>query len=362
MEVFIGAGIASVIMYAAAKWNTSDQHKLKHIFNNLNYKKSNRLPRLIKKTKRKNYMEYVYSVPYGLIDDPKLQPAIAKTLNKHVEVKFAGKLIITVFDSNLPSRINYDWRSTDSWIVPIGMSYKGMIHHNFDHIPHMTIAGTTRYGKTVLLKLILAHLINNNPDVEFYILDLKGGLEFGRYRSLKQVSDVTRNINDAKECLRSIVNQMESDMCCFEDNLYNNITDTNITHRTFVLIDEGAELDNDCHNYISKIARVGGALGYRLIFATQYPTADTLPRQVKQNADAKISFRLPTKTASRVAIDESGAEEISNVGRAIYRTAEKHIVQVPYISDHDIEQNLRRFKDAAKKTTKKRGKDIISFG
>jgi|SRR5690625_2492261 len=360
MDVFIGAGIASVIMYAAAKWDTSDQHKLKHIFNNLNYKKGNRLPKLIKKTKREKYTEYVYSVPYGLIDDPKLKPAIAKTLNKHVEVKFAGKLIITVFDSNLPSMINYDWRSTDPWIVPIGMSYKEMIYHNFDHIPHMTIAGTTRYGKTVLLKLILAHLINNNLDVEFNILDLKGGLEFGRYRSLKQVANVTRNINDAKDCLRSIVNQMESDMSYFEDNLYNDITDTNISRRTFILIDEGAELDNDCHNYISKIARIGGALGYRLIFATQYPTADTLPRQVKQNADAKISFRLPTTTASRVAIDESGAEEITNVGRAIYRTAEKHIVQVPYITDREIEQKLRRFKDAAK--AKKRGENIISFG
>jgi len=36
MDIFIGAGIASVIMYAATKWDASDQHKLKHIFNNLN--------------------------------------------------------------------------------------------------------------------------------------------------------------------------------------------------------------------------------------------------------------------------------------------------------------------------------------
>ena len=37
---------------------------------------------------------------------------------------------------------------------------------------------------------------------------------------------------------------------------------------------------------LSHIARIGGALGFRLIFCTQYPTGDTLPRQVKQNSDA----------------------------------------------------------------------------
>jgi S-DNA-T family DNA segregation ATPase FtsK/SpoIIIE len=35
----------------------------------------------------------------------------------------------------------------------------------------------------------------------------------------------------------------------------------------------------ECEHIIAEIARIGGGLGYRLIFATQYPTADTLPRQ-----------------------------------------------------------------------------------
>lgn len=61
---------------------------------------------------------------------------------------------------------------------------------------------------------------------------------------------------------------------------------------------------------LSHIARIGGALGFRLIFCTQYPTGDTLPRQVKQNSDAKLGFRLPTQTASSVVIDEPGLESI----------------------------------------------------
>src|SRR5699024_766475 len=76
------------------------------------------------------------------------------------------------------------------------------------------------------------------------------------------------------------------------------------------------------------------------IFCTQYPTADTLPRQVKQNSDARISFRLPTEVASRVAIDESGAEKLANPGRAIYRTVGRVEIQVPYVGDSEIVEKL----------------------
>ena len=101
-----------------------------------------------------------------------------------------------------------------------------------------------------------------------------------------------------------------------------------------------------CQHVLSEVTRIGGALGYRLIFATQYPTGDTLPRQIKQNADAKIAFRLPTEIASRVAIDEQGAESLTQPGRAIYRTVDRAEIQVPYISDGESEHRLAKYKTA----------------
>lgn len=132
-------------------------------------------------------------------------------------------------------------------------------------------------------------------------------------------------------------------MIYFEENKLNNIVNTNIKRRTFLIVDEGGQLDKSLHRDLEKIAQQGGAVGYRLIFATQYATGDVFPRQVKQNSDAKIAFRLPTETASRVAIDESGAEQIKYPGRAIYRTHEKQLIQVPFIDDKDIEEKLRRY-------------------
>src|SRR5690606_13689071 len=89
--------------------------------------------------------------------------------------------------------------------------------------------------------------------------------------------------------------------------------------------------------YLSEIARIGGGLGFRLIFATQYPTADAVPRQVKMNMVARIAFKIPDGTASRVVLDELGAEALDPIpGRAIYKLAESHEIQCPFISDEMI--------------------------
>jgi len=324
-------------------WRESESKKIQHVFKNIGYRVKDHEPKLIRQDKTDNYTDYIFNVPYGLVDDKRLQPILEKTLIKPVAIYFRGKLIVRVYSHNLPQRIDFDWQTTDKWTVPLGCTLNGQIMHNFDKIPHMTVSGMTRQGKTVFLKLILAHLIMNNPDVEFYILDLKGGLEFGKYERLKQVKKLASNVKEATSVIVHINKQIRKDMSLFKDNEWNNITHTNIANRRFVIVDEAAELDKECQEKLSEVARIGGALGYRLIYATQYPTADTLPRQIKQNGDAKSSFRLPTEVASRVAIDEQGAERLICPGRAIYRTHERKEVQVPYIEDNDILERLSKY-------------------
>src|SRR5690625_1594829 len=98
MELFIGSGIAAFIIYTAAKWDPSvnERRKIEHVFRNTGYRVKDHEPKLIKKDKKESHTDYVYSVPFGLIDDSSLQPILEKTLSKPVEVKFRGKLIIKV--------------------------------------------------------------------------------------------------------------------------------------------------------------------------------------------------------------------------------------------------------------------------
>jgi S-DNA-T family DNA segregation ATPase FtsK/SpoIIIE len=78
---------------------------------------------------------------------------------------------------------------------------------------------------------------------------------------------------------------------------------------------------------------------------SQYPTGDILPRQVKQNSDARLSFRLPTSTASGVILDETGAEDLPYKveGRGIYKTDGKALIQVPYLSNEEIDKLIQPF-------------------
>lgn len=314
----------------------------------------------IKNGQKEVGVQYTFALPDGFSETKinKFQEdnVLGVGLNKQVTVSYENGLKVRVYHEGLPDYVKYEELSSKKWVIPVGVGRDKPIYHNFDHIPHMVVSGTTRFGKTVFLKNILTRLIENQKNaVSFHIIDLKGGLEFTPYARLKQVRGVASDVYEASETIRQIIEEMERQQDLYKQNGWNNVLDTPIKERTFIIVDEAAQLTPDkwmdketkkllsyCQSQLARIAAIGGALGYRLIFATQYPTADTLPRQIKQNADAKLSFRLTTSVASQVAIDAPGAEKLpSDVkGRALYKTHEIQEVQVPFIGKDDMMNRL----------------------
>lgn len=384
-----------VMLVAAAavpKMKKDDNKKIQEVFKNTGYglAKDGKLktPKFLKKTpiydgeeKPENWIGYTYN--YSLIAglpaskmklvEEKMR-LFSDYLRKPVAIRYDVKkgLLVNVYAKDIPDLVPYSTLPMTpqefdekgkplplKWIVPIGRAIDGLIWHNFDHVPHMTAAGTTRFGKTVFLRMIMTYLIENHPDdVEFYIIDLKGGLEFGRYENLRQVKKVASSPEEAALLLKELEVIYQKDYTYFRKNYLSNITDTNIKKRRFVIVDEAAQLAAEswmnpktkallgfCQTQLSKIAYLTGALGLRLIFATQYPVNTTLPRMIKQNADAKVSFRLPSGYASEVAIDQYGAEELpSDVkGRALFKTHELREMQAPFISHEQMWKRLQKY-------------------
>ncbi|MGS2745995.1 FtsK/SpoIIIE domain-containing protein [Bacillus zanthoxyli] len=306
---------------------------------------------------------YVYRLPVGMPSKiiQKVEDVVSEGLSKPVRIQYDNyKLNIRVFYKDVPDK--WDWEvgliKKGKWQVPMGQSLERLIYHDFDKTPHMALGGLTRMGKTVFLKNVFASLTLAQPDhIHLYIIDLKGGLEFGPYKNLKQVDSVAEKPIEAFMVLSDILRKMEEKMQYMKARHYTNVVETNMKERYFIIVDEGAELCPDksmkkeqqkllgaCQQMLSYIARIGGALGFRLIFCTQYPTGDTLPRQVKQNSDAKLGFRLPTQTASGVVIDESGLESIKSIpGRAIFKTDRLTEIQVPYISNEIMWNHLKQY-------------------
>jgi S-DNA-T family DNA segregation ATPase FtsK/SpoIIIE len=349
------------------KKDMKDKDKIKKIFEvgKIGVKKGDEIkyPKLIKQIDHNEYTTYLYSLPLGIPSKliEMMTPVLEDGLNKKVEYEFEGGYAkVNVYETELPKRWDYDSNllRPGTWEIPVGKNHQGILYHDFDKYQHLLNGGVTRFGKTVFMKEMFHTLLMNNPnDVEFYILDLKGGLEFYKYSSLQQVKVVACDINQAALVLKYLRGQVEKREEEFRHKGITNIVDTPIKKRTFVIVDEGAELSpkmvlkehipaaNVCQNSLSYIARIGGGLGYRLVYATQYPTKEAVPMQVKMNIVARLSFICAEQTASQVILDQKGAEELPAIpGRAIYKIEKMRTVQVPYIDDKMMLQMMEENK------------------
>ncbi|WP_313798784.1 FtsK/SpoIIIE domain-containing protein [Cytobacillus sp.] len=359
------------------KGKMSDKKKMDQIFINckvgINKDNSMKYPTFIRKQTNESYTTYLYSLPLGIPSESleSLIPAIKDGLNKEVDYEFDGLLKIHVYDKKLPNKWTYndELLRPGTWEVPIGQNHQGVLYHDFEKYCHLLNGGVTRFGKTVFMKGVLNTLILNNPtDVEVYILDLKAGLEFYKYKSLPQVKEVACDVYESTEVLAFLTEQLKQREVMFREKGYSNIIDTPIKKRTFIIVDEGAELSPSivktkeakkfaefCQAALSEIARIGGGLGYRLIYATQYPTKEAVPMQVKMNIVARLSFICASQVASRVLLDEKGAEDLPSIpGRAIYLIEKKRTVQVPYIDDKMMFKMMEEREDEILNTGKDR--------
>lgn len=260
---------------------------------------------------------YVYTLPVGMPSKiiQKVEDVVSEGLNKPVRIDYDNyKLDIRVFRREIPT--NWPW-STElvkkgKWCVPVGQSLERIIYHDFDETPHMAVGGLIRMGKTVFLKNLFVSISLANPNhAHFYLIDLKEeGLEFSEYKKLKQVEQIAETPEQAHAMLLKIMEKMNERGKYMKERGIKNIVHTKERDRYFIIVDEGAVLApskglpkgqnqmlEQCQYMLSHIARVGRALGFRIVFCTQYPTGDTLPRVVKQMANAKLGFRLSTRIA-----------------------------------------------------------------
>ncbi|MFP7226197.1 FtsK/SpoIIIE domain-containing protein [Priestia filamentosa] len=344
--------------------------------------KNNRYPQLVREYKSTKRIKLIYRTPLALEEKilRTLQQILSVTLDQEVNVTFKKWLIIEILKNKMPSYVSYgEVPYRKGWMVPLGKNRQGWHFHHFDRTPHTTISGTTRFGKTVMMKVMMTYLIEHHPwDAQFIIIDLKGGLEFDRYQNLQQVKRIASDPIEALYALKQVQKDMKERMDRFKRQGWSNIVDTPLSQRLFVLIDEAAQLTPEkfmekeekktlaqCQSILSEIARLGGALGVRLVYGTQYPTSNVLNGSIKQNADLKVSFRLGSDYASKVALDAYGAETLpSDVkGRALIKTHEVKEVQVPYLNHEEIWKRIGGY-EIAKQTvvSNETGEDYVRLG
>lgn len=306
------------------------------------------------------------------------------TEKKEIELSFDGLLIIRVYDNPLPKQV--DFQPGKGWKVLVGVARDRNTprFHDFEQIPHIVLGGATRYGKSNFINSMITSLLQSKPGhLNLFLIDLKGGVELCDYEHIRQTVSIAYEPVEALETLQLAYDKMRQIQKRVRSLGYKNVQEAGIKERYFIIIDEVGELNpmeavtkeekklkQECQTLMSQIARLGAGLGFRQILATQYPTGDVIPRQCKQNSDAKLSFRVQSAVASRVVLDSEGAELLPQIkGRAIYQTADKReILQTPLVSPDIVRKTIAPYvKEPEKEDTlekaveSSRRTDLVTF-
>jgi DNA segregation ATPase FtsK/SpoIIIE, S-DNA-T family len=259
-------------------------------------------------------------------------------------------LKIRVYNKPLSSKIEWSKHllNTGTWAVTIGLTRDLIIQHDFDKSKHLIIAGVPGSGKSVVMKLIITVLtLQKQDEVSFSLIDLKGGPAFSRFKNMKQVKHLGVDNKQAIDILKEVQADMENVYKnILVPNGFEDVSEAGIKKRHFIVIDEAADLADDkaAVEILTDIVRKGRGSGHYVIYATQYPTTQTVASQIKRNIPARLTYVLDSSIASIAVLDTKGAEELPEIsGRGIYKMVKQQVIQTPYIKNSLIDDLIKPF-------------------
>lgn len=214
----------------------------------------------------------------------------------------------------------------------IGLDVLGnAITYNRQHSPHMMISGTTGAGKTEAIRADMHAMRLSGLNPEIYIIDAKGTL---RRESCNQF---TADMNEGLEILTEINQRARERMQeivkadCDNWFEYKKQCPDICPSPILVYIDEYPQLralnKEAVELALGELLRVHRSAGVFITLGIQKPKADQLPTEMRDMLDVRLALRVPDKTASMVAIDETGAEGLAGEGAFLFRVGGNKLIQ-----------------------------------
>lgn len=214
---------------------------------------------------------------------------------------------------------------------------------NGDHVtydrevePHVLIAGGTNSGKTEATRADIKSMQLSGLNPKIHIIDPK-----------EDMADVesdfyTCEVDEAVILLESLFKKAEMRKAKYSEagckNFFEYQRKVDPTERPwFVYIDEAADLltkdlteelekgehamNKRAFTVLYQISRKSRAAGLFLTIIIQHPKAETLPTEIRNNLGARIVLSVVDAPASRVALDQNGAETLPKFGAFLFKTS-----------------------------------------
>lgn len=279
------------------------------------------------------------------------------------ESRAGGTIDITYSHEPMPSLLKLEnVLEYKDFSFLIGTTRSKLIKGSLRNIPHLLIGGESGGGKSTFVRQLITTFYLNNPNSNYVLIDLKGGLEFQLFDGLPRVAvtdgiettisaleDVELNLEDRLKFLRgNNLKDLEAlEKCIKAEKITLDVSQIqNYLSRKIVVIDEAAEMFLGGHQgkaseiqkakyILSRIARQGRAIGINLVVATQRPDVQSLDSQVKANLSGILSTRMSNNASSMTVLGNGRAADLPAIpGRAIWKHGFDLIeVQTPFLSE-----------------------------
>lgn len=257
-------------------------------------------------------------------------------------------------DDRFRSLLGIDSNGREVWIV-------------WKNVSGMVVGGVSGSGKTASMLPVFRQFENN---AELYIFDGKAQRDLHPLRHIARVYD---NSGDIAAPLATL-EMLEKLRVLRGDALYEKLAAANFWHLSsaqrrqlrmkpiFVILDEAqvwmkqstnkdkARIQARILECVENLIRMGRSAGIVVIITTQRPSAVSIPTDVRDNAQLKLSFRVTNDTMTQMVLGDipkgqlnPASIPISALGRFVMDTEGVGMVlgQAGYISPSDLEDALK---------------------
>jgi DNA segregation ATPase FtsK/SpoIIIE-like protein len=237
--------------------------------------------------------------------------------------------------------------------IPV-MSRYGVITIDFNTEmgANVLIAGAVGMGKSALLNLITTCIIiQSNATARVKLINNKR-VDVFPFQNVKNVT-IHKTLTETLTALDDARKEIEERMELLEKEGVNNVADlSNPLPPYYIVIDEYGRLSDKGNEICKEInelaiysAEMGRSFDVHLVAATQRPDVEVIPPRIKAVCMTKIALKTTTESNSRVIIGVDDAYHLPEIqGRAILQKSGNNVVQIPYLSDDEMEELLKPFK------------------
>lgn len=276
---------------------------------------------------------FVFNVYDGIID----KKSIAKM---DYEMKFSfgkysyakaenGKLILSITkDREYPSFEDYYEEALagkPNGEILVGIDDQGEpVTFNISDSKSILIAGSSGAGKSVAMHGIALSLLlhSDKKKVKTCFIDLKGGVEFMKYRSLAWKT--CANAEEAISLLERIKRECEYRYRVMRSRGIEKATCNDFPY-IVVFIDEYAELVTNAQNkkelerLMVSILQICRACGIFFVIATQHPTNQNLSNAIRVNVQSRLGLRAANSAQSVNIMGDKSCVSLRGNGDGILR-------------------------------------------